>query len=267
MDYLVFRLYGPMASWGDIAVGVSRHSANHPGKSALMGLLAAALGVDRDDEEKQIALNHDYSLAIKQFTTGTLLYDFHTVQAPDSVGKFQYRTRRDELIHGKNRLGAGALRSAREYLTDSVALVAIRALDNSVFSLQQIKNKLLKPVFHLYLGRKSCPLSIPLSPQIILETEGVKRALDSYQWHNILPSRNNSRDDYWFSLNNFCQYYWEGDINDFVANESTINVQSIQTLTRHDQLRSRKRWQFSPRLENFYQQTSTGHNNIYQGGN
>ena len=25
MDYLLFRLYGPMAAWGDIAVGESRH--------------------------------------------------------------------------------------------------------------------------------------------------------------------------------------------------------------------------------------------------
>ena len=33
MNYLVFRLYGPMASWGEIAVGENRHSARYPGKS------------------------------------------------------------------------------------------------------------------------------------------------------------------------------------------------------------------------------------------
>jgi CRISPR system Cascade subunit CasD len=37
MDVLVFRLYGPMASWGEIAVGESRHTANYPGKSAIIG--------------------------------------------------------------------------------------------------------------------------------------------------------------------------------------------------------------------------------------
>ena len=50
MDILVFRLYGPMASWGEIAVGENRHTANYPSKSALLGLLGAALGIERDDE-------------------------------------------------------------------------------------------------------------------------------------------------------------------------------------------------------------------------
>jgi CRISPR system Cascade subunit CasD len=49
MEYLLFRLYGPLASWGEIAVGESRHTATYPGKSALLGLLAAALGIRRDD--------------------------------------------------------------------------------------------------------------------------------------------------------------------------------------------------------------------------
>ena len=52
MEYLLFRLYGPLASWGEIAVGESRHTAAYPGKAALIGLLAAALGIRRDEEER-----------------------------------------------------------------------------------------------------------------------------------------------------------------------------------------------------------------------
>ena len=48
-DYLVFRLYGPMCSWGDIAVGEVRPSTVHPAKSAILGLIAAALGIKRPD--------------------------------------------------------------------------------------------------------------------------------------------------------------------------------------------------------------------------
>ena len=44
-DYLLLRLYGPLASWGEIAVGESRHSAVQPSRSALLGLLGAALGI------------------------------------------------------------------------------------------------------------------------------------------------------------------------------------------------------------------------------
>ncbi|MEY3760994.1 MAG: hypothetical protein RIR39_2485, partial [Pseudomonadota bacterium] len=101
MDVLVFRLYGPMASWGEIAVGESRHTANYPSKSAIIGLLGAALGIARDDEETQIQLQQGYSLAVELWTAGSLLRDYHTTQVPDSVGKFTYRTRRDEIILGK----------------------------------------------------------------------------------------------------------------------------------------------------------------------
>ena len=49
-DFLVFQLYGALASWGDIAVGEYRPSQGHPSKSAITGLLAAALGIEREDD-------------------------------------------------------------------------------------------------------------------------------------------------------------------------------------------------------------------------
>ncbi|MGL4603678.1 MAG: CRISPR-associated protein Cas5, partial [Iodobacter sp.] len=54
--YLVFRLYGAMASFGEIAVGELRHSAAYPSRSALLGLLGAALGIARSNEAGQQAL-------------------------------------------------------------------------------------------------------------------------------------------------------------------------------------------------------------------
>ena len=48
-DYLVFQLYGQLASWGDIAVGETRPSALTPTKSAILGLVAAALRLKRPD--------------------------------------------------------------------------------------------------------------------------------------------------------------------------------------------------------------------------
>lgn len=161
MDYLLFRLYGPLASWGEIAVGESRHTASYPGKSALIGLLAAALGMRRDEEERQRALAAGYQFAVKVLSTGSLLRDYHTTQVPDSVGRFVYHTRRDELVIGKERLQT--ILSSREYRCDALSLVAIRALDGAPFSLHELRDALLKPRFHLYLGRKSCPLAVPWS--------------------------------------------------------------------------------------------------------
>ena len=51
-DLVVFRLYGPMAAWGDIAVGEERPSFSYPTKSGVFGLLAAALGIGREEDDR-----------------------------------------------------------------------------------------------------------------------------------------------------------------------------------------------------------------------
>jgi CRISPR system Cascade subunit CasD len=45
--YLLFQLYAPLVSWGAPAVGEVRHTDTIPTRSALLGLLAAALGIPR----------------------------------------------------------------------------------------------------------------------------------------------------------------------------------------------------------------------------
>lgn len=262
MDYLLFRLYGPLASWGEIAVGESRHTAVYPGKSALLGLLAAALGIRRDEEERQRALAAGYRFAVKVISSGHPLRDYHTTQAPDSVGKFVYRTRRDELIAGKERLGT--ILSSREYRCDALSLVAVAATGSAPFSLHQLRDALLKPRFHLYLGRKSCPLAAPLNP-LIRSAGGFGEALDNYPFGVLYISRyllnkaqketgaaaclsanslltGLSREDgYAFTYGKQpIRYYWEGEAGDLVPQ---------QTLTRHDQPLSRNRWQFAQRTE------------------
>lgn len=252
MDILVFRLYGPMASWGEIAVGESRHTANYPSKSAALGLLGAALGIERSDEHRQYQLQQGYALAVELFTAGYLLRDYHTAQVPDSAGKFTYRTRRDELVLGKERLGT--ILSSREYRSDALALVAVRALDGAPFSLAEILEKLLKPVFHLYLGRKSCPLAAPLHPQLMTEQPNFYAAFKAYQHKPMLPTSITcdgtlaQRDFDWLGRPSDRHYYWEGTPEDF---SDTLDLTRRQTRVRHDQPLSRKRWQFMPRQEHY----------------
>ena len=66
-DYLIFQLYGQMAAWGDIAVGETRRSALQPSKSALLGIVGASLGIDRNEEEIHAAMASAYGLALKLF--------------------------------------------------------------------------------------------------------------------------------------------------------------------------------------------------------
>ena len=254
MDYLVFRLYGALASWGEIAVGESRHTASYPSKSAIIGLLGAALGIKREDETMQRKLQQGYMLAVEVYSTGQLLRDYHTTQVPDSVGKFTYRTRRDELILGRERLGT--ILSSREYRCDALALVAIKALDVAPYSLAEIKQHLLQPKYHLYLGRKSCPLSAPLAPQVLDNSANYYAVFQAYQHKPILPTHKESqsvlseRDFYWLGSPKDRHYYWEGEEEDF-TNDSTLDLARRQTRVRHDQPLSRQRWQFSPRQEHY----------------
>lgn len=253
MDYLLFRLYGPMASWGEIAVGETRHTASYPSKSAIIGLMAAALGIKRDETEKQLKMQEGYAVAVEVYSPGTLLRDYHTAQVPDSVGNFTYRTRRDELILGKDRLGT--ILSSREYRSDALSLVAIRAFPSAQYDLRMIKGHLAKPRLHLYLGRKSCPLAAPMNPIISEEKKNFYEAFASYEHKTMLPTRPDEkdclskRDTYWLALSDERHYYWEGTVSDF---SEAIDLSKIQTRTRHDQPLSRKRWQFSPRQEHYF---------------
>jgi len=264
MEYLVFRLYGPLASWGEIAVGESRHSAAYPSKSALLGLLAAALGIRRADEEQQAALAAGYQFAVKVMSDGQLLRDYHTTQVPDSVGQFIYRTRHDELVAGKTRLGT--VLSSREYRCDALSLVAVKSLKKAPFSLAGIQAALLRPKFYLYLGRKSCPPAAPLNPCIV-NAKGFGQALDEYRYgalylsdfamrsarqetrdEDLLESpfipRSSREDRYALTLERkSVRYYWEGDAGD---------LEPQQILIRHDQPLSRTRWQFSQRAEKLF---------------
>lgn len=267
MNYLVFRLYGPLVSWGEIAVGESRHSAVYPSKSALLGLIAAALGIRREDDERQFALTEGYRFAVKLISPGHLMRDYHTTQVPDSVGKRVYRTRRDELVIGKARLGT--ILSSREYRCDALAIIAVKSIGPSPWSLQELKAALLRPRFLLYLGRKSCPLAAPLNPRIE-HADGFGEALDQYPQgalyisDRLLYKAKNDvgeagyggpliekspsirvfspEDDQYghFPGREPVRYYWEGDAGDLKAQH---------VLTRYDQPISRIRWQFAPRSE------------------
>lgn len=243
-DYLLLRLYGPLASWGEIAVGESRHSAVHPSRSALLGLLGAALGIERSDETGQQALTRGYRFGIKLESAGSPLRDYHTVQIGVAPRKLQFRSRRQELAADK----VDTILSAREYRCDSLALVAVEALADAPADLQALAEALRRPHFPLYLGRKSCPLALPLLPRQVnaaslrealddTELLSLLALLDKHQPQQAWPSR---QDRQAFQLNQV-RYYWEDGMQ--------AGMQASFDTWRHDQPVSRSRWQFAPRRE------------------
>jgi CRISPR system Cascade subunit CasD len=240
-DFLVFQLYGAMAAWGDIAVGEHRPSLGHPGKSAIIGLLAAALGIERSDDAKHQQLTESYQIAVCVQASGELLRDYHTIQVPG--GKRTYATRRDELLTDK--LNLNTILSQRDYRTDAVYQVAVWSKNKNLpFSLESLQQHLQQPVFTLYLGRKSCPVSLPLQPKI-LKGFTLQQAFEQYPL-NQTQSKNVSLLARLLPANRWVSYYWEASLS-----TQELGLTTTMTYPRRDQVTSRKRWQFTNR-EEFY---------------
>lgn len=176
-EFLVFRLWGPMASWGEIAVGERRGSWGRPSRSGVLGLVAAALGVERGDTPAHRRLEEELGLAIRMDHPGKPMRDYHTAQSPSQKRGARWATRRDELNPEGD---LNTILSERGYYTEMAAVIALWARGTSpAYPLPRIEASLAEPVFTLYLGRKACPLGSPPAARIV-PAETLDAALRTY---------------------------------------------------------------------------------------
>jgi len=238
-QFLLFQLYGPMAAWGDMAVGEQRPTANHPSKSAILGLLAAAKGIRRDEESVHREMSAGYGFAVRVDAPGEILRDYHTAQVPPAKGKAQFFTRRDEL---RNR-ELNTILSTRDYRMDGRYTVAVWQQENEApFSLEVLANALRSPRLLPYLGRKACPLSVPMCPQQ-LEADDLKSAFAvvTFPDDGLLSN---------LKLSSQIDYYWEA------LDAASAGMSASMVYPRRDQPLSRKRWQFVERDEYYYSEAT-----------
>ncbi|TKI04079.1 type I-E CRISPR-associated protein Cas5/CasD [Martelella alba] len=225
-EYLVFQLYAPLVSWGVEGVGEVRHTASVPTRSALLGLLAAALGIRREEETRINHFNQHYRLAVHSLSSQERwLRDYHTVSAPRESRKYRYYTRRDELSLAPSEIGT--IISQREYRVDGYWHVAVCETTQAPYTLAALREALLAPHFPLYLGRKSCPLALPLAPRLL---SGTLREVFS----KVALEMRASELERLIHDSGVC--YWDD------PDERSLTCQ--QTQCCHDQPVSRKRWQF-----------------------
>lgn len=163
MHYLIITLHAPLASHGEIAVGSYRASWSRPARSAVLGLVAGALGIDRDAEAEHAALDAGYGYAVRTDASGRPLADYHTAQVPKGARARGQSTRRDELAFGNLK----TILSSREYRTDALYTVALWARAGARWSLEELAAALRTPHYVPYFGRKSCPFALPFQPDII----------------------------------------------------------------------------------------------------
>src|ERR1700730_2246416 len=177
-SFLTFTLAAPLASFGSVAVGERRTSDDRPAKSAILGLIAGALGMERDNEEAHAALAQELFCAVrienfKVRAPRRLMTDYHTTQAPPRGRNQRFPTRRDELGDEQS---LGTILSYREYRTDCSFSIALWPRISPLrFGLEELAKALHKPIFVPYAGRKGCPLMLPMQP-LVLEATDVREA-------------------------------------------------------------------------------------------
>ena len=173
VEALTFALVAPMASFGDVAVGERRSGWDRPARSAVLGLIGACLGIERADAVAQAALADGYRLALLCRAPGRLLADYHTAQVPPTRRGRRFATRAEEL----DAPDLATVLTRRDYRVGAWHLGAVTARDGARWTLAELAAAMEQPVFTPYLGRKSCPLGLPLAP-VVAEAADLVDALE-----------------------------------------------------------------------------------------
>ncbi len=135
MPTLLLRLAAPLQSWGSNSKFEIRTTEKMPTKSGVVGMLASALGWSRTtDLSKLTALK----FGVRADCEGENITDFHIART--QKGKDSYVT-------------------CRYYLSDAVFLAGVEG-DEEV--IKELEIALHNPCFPLFLGRRSCPPTLPI---------------------------------------------------------------------------------------------------------
>jgi CRISPR system Cascade subunit CasD len=137
MQTLLLRLAGPMQSWGTTSRFDQRDTGKEPSKSGVLGLLAAALGIDRENWSALEPLTR-LAMGVRHDRPGVLKRDYQTAQRIISADRSK--------IHE-------TAVTTRDYLADAVFLIGLEGPDRDL--LERAHAALQNPVWPLALGRKS----------------------------------------------------------------------------------------------------------------
>ncbi|ANN17251.1 type I-E CRISPR-associated protein Cas5/CasD [Amycolatopsis orientalis] len=150
----------PMQSWGTRSRGIIRDTAREPTKSGVVGLLAAARGVERDDEDT-IAELAALRLGVRVDREGLLERDYQTAQNVPTT-------------HGS---GHRTVVSERYYLADALFLVLLEGPETR---LAQLRDAIITPQWPLCFGRRAF---VPARPLVCcLRNEPLDHVIRTHPW-------------------------------------------------------------------------------------
>lgn len=155
-------------SFGGAGAKQERGTDSYPGKGLALGLLGAALGKKRDDPWHD--LSRSWGFAVLTVRPGHRLEDYHTVATPRGTVTFNTRLAEVEAADY-------TVETWRGYISDGYFVIAFWGLDE--VDLEETAAALVCPTFEIFAGRKSCPLSLPMAPEIV-DCESLSEAFQKY---------------------------------------------------------------------------------------
>jgi CRISPR system Cascade subunit CasD len=167
MATLLLRLVGPMQSWGITSRFDQRDTGKEPSKSGVIGLLSAALGIDRGNWTDLEPLAY-LSMGVRHDRPG--------------VPKRDYQTAQNIISADHSKIHDTAVTS-RDYLADAAFLVGLEGRDCAL--LERAHSALRNPAWSLALGRKSYVPSEPIWIPEGLRQGPLRESLISWPWLGV----------------------------------------------------------------------------------
>jgi len=152
---LLLTLAGPQQSWGSRSRFATRSTELFPTKSGVIGLIAAALGMERTSSLERFAR---LRFGVRVDQAGRLERDFQTARTWDGATSMP-------LSH-------------RYYLADAVFLAGLESADRG--ELEEYQRAIAAPVYPLFLGRRAFPPSGPIRTALV--DDDLRNALTDAPW-------------------------------------------------------------------------------------
>ena len=173
MPTLLLRLVGPMQSWGTTSRFDERDTGKEPSKSGVIGLLAAALGIDRENWTDLEPLTH-LSMGVRHDRPGVPKRDYQTAGCAEAytIIKADGTPSRDGVV------------SHRFYIADAAFLVVLEGDDRAL--LKKAHAHLQNPAWPLALGRKSYLPSEPIWIENGVQDALLRDILARWPWTALL---------------------------------------------------------------------------------
>jgi len=155
--FLIFGLTANLGAMGELAGHERRGGLTFPGRSAVIGLMGAALGIRRDGDFSALEA---LEITIGLHDSGAPLRDYHTIETVPSAAEKSPNSRPEALRAARGRTNTTI--TLRDYRAGPLFSVAVAGQ-----GLAALASALNAPVFTLYLGRKSCPLAAPPGARLV----------------------------------------------------------------------------------------------------